>query len=971
MINNKKAEQTMSEFKTIKIVNARQNNLKNVSVDIIKHTFTTVTGVSGSGKSSLVFDVLFAEGQKKFLEINNSNMSYVSNSMNKACVDSIKGLNPVIALEQKKSFNNPRSTVGTLTGIYNMIRSLYSLVGTGGCPICNHELPQVSVSQLVGLIMKLPDNYKVELRCSLIKKRKKSLTHLMEEIKARLITQIYIDGVLHSISDIEDFEQYYNSNIEILLDRFSIRHDLYKQCLSSVAIMLEVISNPFIHIIISNEVDKKDKLVNDFYRDLGCCEHHYILKKIDDSDLSFNNPKTACSHCLGVGISYRANPDFMVIAPKKGLYQGALHKGIYNMTPESLNGVVLYTLSQEYGFDLYQPYEELPEEIRHMLMYGNGGKRIKIINTPDAKRISPFTGANYLFLGFIKQLEDFYMKQTLRKASGESVSDYATKQCMTECECPECNGTRLENPYLAVKAFDKNIYELTKLQFDELLQLFSEHINKNNVTSEAKTILLEINRKLRTLCEIGLHYLNLDRKSDSLSGGEMQRIKLSSQIGSDLTGLIFVMDEPSIGLHAKDVSNLVKSMKKLGCNDNTMIVVEHNLDVIRESDNVIEIGPGSGSNGGTVVFNGTYQELLKSKDSLTKQYLLDINKIDPNYQPREKTGLSLKIIGARQNNLKNIYVEIPLNQFVCITGVSGSGKSTLINMILVRQLQLVKNRKLITPGEHDRIEGIEFINNVISIDQKMIGTSSVSNPATYMGLFDNIRNIYAELPECKEKGYVAEDFSLTKENGLRCQNCNGKGFIISNMQYMPDIEYVCPVCQGSFYSNEAKQFKYKGKDISEVLGMSVQEAYNFFCEYAYLEHKLTIMMDLGLSYLKLGQHTSTISGGEAQRINLAFELSKKKGKMHNLYVFDEPSVGLHPSDIERLIYSINRLVDSGNSVIVIEHDLDIIKTADHVIDIGPDGGAKGGRIVAEGTPYEVSQINDSYTGQYLKQFFKQ
>lgn len=961
----------MDQFNTIKIINAKQNNLRNINVDIIKHSFTTVTGVSGSGKSSLVFDVLYAEGQKKLLEINNSSMSYVSNSMNKANVDSIMGLNPVIALEQKKNFNNPRSTVGTLTGIYNMIRSLYALIGTGACPVCKHKLPQVSFSQLVGLIMKLPDNYKVELRCALIKKRKKSITHLMEEIKAKLITQVYIDGVLHSISDLEDLEQYHNSNIEILLDRFSVRHDLYKQCLSSITIMLEIINNPFIRVIVNNEEGEIDELVENFYHSLGCCEHHYIFKKINDSELSFNNSKTACSNCFGVGISYRANPDFMVIAPHKGIYQGALHKGIYNMTPESLNGVVLYTLSQEYGFDLYQPYEELPDEIRHMLMYGNGGKRIKIINMPGAKRISPFTGADYLFQGFVKQLEEYYMKQTLRKASGESIKDYATKQCMIECECPECNGTRMESPYLAVKVFNKNIYELTQLQFDDLKQLFIDNVDKQGIVSEAKIIFLEINRKLSILCEIGLYYLSLDRRSDTLSGGEMQRIKLSSQIGSNMTGLIFVMDEPSIGLHAKDVSSLIKSMRELGCKDNTMIVVEHNLDVIRESDNVIEIGPGSGANGGTVVFNGTYQELLKNKDSLTKQYLLDINKIKPRYQPREKSGLALKIIGARQNNLKNINVEIPLNQFVCITGVSGSGKSTLINMILVRQLQLLKNRKMVTPGEHDRIEGLEYINNVINIDQKMIGTSSVSNPATYMNLFDSIRNIYAELLECKEKGYIAEDFSLTKENGLRCHNCNGKGFIVSSMQYMPDIVYVCPVCQGSFYSSEVKQFKYKEKDISEVLSMSVQEAYEFFCGNDYLRYKLSIMIDLGLGYLKLGQHTSTISGGEAQRINLAYELSKKKGKTHNLYVFDEPSVGLHPADIERLIYSINRLVDTGNSVIVIEHDLDIIKTADHVIDIGPDGGAKGGRIISQGTPFEVSQTNESYTGRYLKQFFSQ
>ncbi|MCL2591886.1 MAG: excinuclease ABC subunit UvrA [Defluviitaleaceae bacterium] len=957
----------MHKNEDIQIVNARQNNLKNISINIKKHQFTAVTGISGSGKSSLVFEVLYAEGQRKFFEINNTNISGMAKNLNKADVDSIKGLNPVIALEQKKSFNNPRSTVGTLTGIYNMVRSLYAMISVAYCPECGHKLSQISPSQLVGLLMTLPENYNVEIRRKLVNEKFKSLELAIEELKVKGITQLYIDSQLHSIADIDDFNQYKASEIEILQDRFSIRKDLYKQIISSITINMSIIDNPFINLVITNKDNEVDNEVRSFYKKLDCCEHHIIFKKLDASELSFNDPRAACSHCLGMGYSYSANPEFMVVAPNKGLYQGALHKGIYNMTPESLNGVVLYTLSQEYGFDLYTPYEELSIEVKKLLMYGTGGKRIVIKNPPNSKRLSPFTNANYMFKGFIKELEEHHKRQMLRKANGEDIAINATRQCMSECICPECGGSRLKKPYLEAKVFDKNIFELSKMQLNGMLMLLKKE-NQQLVSDEARQILTEVIKKLETLCEIGLHYLDINRKSDTLSGGEMQRIKLSSQINSDMVGLVFIMDEPSIGLHAKDVSSLVKMMKRLAEN-NTMVVVEHNIDVIRESDRVIEIGPGSGSKGGEVIFNGSYSDLLNDTSSLTKDYIVDTNKIKPNYNPRKPDGKAIKIYRACENNLKNIDVSIPLNQVVCITGVSGSGKSTLINSVLVNQLQYVKNRKMVTPGKHDFIEGAELINNVINIDQKMLGTSSTSNPATYMGLFEKIRKIYAEIPSCKEKGYTLQDFSLTKANGLRCHNCNGKGFILLNIQYMPDIESVCPMCLGSYFSDEVKQFKYKNKDISEVLGMSVLEASEFFADNSYLKHKLDIMIDLGLEYLKLGQNTNTISGGEAQRLNLAYELSKRKGNSNNLYVFDEPSVGLHPADIERLIYSINKLVDGGNSAIIIEHDMDIIKTADYIIDVGPAGGDEGGYIVAQGSPLEVSESSNSYTGQFLKQYF--
>lgn len=955
--------------KNIKIIGANQNNLNNITVDIEKNTFTTVTGVSGSGKSSLIFDVLFAEGQKKFMEINDSSMSYMDAGMTKADVESIQNLNPVVALEQRRAFNNPRSTVGTMTGIYGMLRSLYAMHGASSCLECGHLLNQITVSELVAQMLMLPQGYTVELSSPLVKERDISIVSAIEEAQEKQFTHLIIDNTLTPITDIDDYDSIENAQIEILVDRLSVDRDFYKQAVNSISITTATLNNPFCKITVKNSDGLEDENTRKFYKQLHCCQHKYVLMKLLPEDFAFNEAKAACRVCMGLGISYQANPEFMVVAPKKGLFQGALHKSLYNMVLESMYGAILYSLSIAYNFDLYTPYEELTPEIKDIIMYGTKGKKFKMLTPSGAKKPSRFENQVWTFKGFVSIIERENRDSVLRRSSGELPANKDIKPYMVECKCPVCDGTRLRKQYLEIKIFEKNIYQLCQMQLEKLLLFFTDQAKALNDSDKTKLILNEINRKIQVLCEIGLHYLDIDRKSFSLSGGELQRIKLSTQIGSDITNLIYIMDEPSIGLHAKDIQNLIKMIRRLSDYDNTVIIVEHSTDIIKSSDRVIEIGPGSGINGGNVVFNGSYEDLLVNENSITKPYLVDINKIKPNLKPRKPYHDAIKIFGARENNLKNIDVEIPLNQFVCITGVSGSGKSTLINSILVKRILMEKKRKPIAPGEHDQIEGIDLINNVIYIDQKVVSTSSNSTPATYMRIFKTIRDIYASIPECIEKGYTAQDFSLLSQTGLRCRHCSGKGVLTIEMRYMQDIISGCPVCTGLLYSAEGLQFIYRDKSIADVLKMSVDEAYHFFDKEKLLKKKLGFMRELGLGYLKLGQHTSSLSGGEAQRMNLSYELSKDRGKTNNLYLFDEPSNGLHPADVENLIKSINKLINSGNSVIVIEHDLDIIKTADYVIDLGPEGGEEGGYVVAAGSPFEVSRNSHSYTGQCLKQFF--
>lgn len=957
----------MKEY--IEIIEASEHNLKNVSVNIPKNSYTVVTGVSGSGKSSLVFDVLYGEGQRKFSEISDSYGSFHGNKLPKANVGAIKGLTPVIALEQKKALNNPRSTVGTLTGLYSSLRMLYSVAGIGRCPYCDRKLKQMPITKLVSVLMSLPEGYMVELRVPVKRQYKQNYEILLEELKKKFYSKAYIEGEIYSINEAPELNNNIDYKIEVVIERFSIHHDLYRQLIRAIETIKSTIDeSPYLYIDITNELGEKIKC-DSLFKELGCDEHNMVLMELNPAHFSFNNVKSACNTCFGIGVSYKALPQFMVVAPHKSIYKGALHKGIYNMTPDSLNGVILYSLSLKYEFSLEEPYESLPQKIKDILMYGTNGEKVEMINPPNAKKKSFIVGSTRLFKGFVYELERQHRELVLRRSSGEKITEFTMESCLVESECPDCKGGRLKKSYAEISVFGQTIFELCNMSLVNFKNLYEDRIKYGNLKKDIKPVVEDIYYRLGLLCDIGLYYLNIGRRVDSISGGEAQRIKLASQIGSDLTGLVYILDEPSIGLHPRDVNNLINMLKKLRDMGNTVIVVEHEIDIIKSADNILEIGPGAGVNGGNVVAMGSQQEFIKNSSSLTAKYLRNINKIPLPTKVRKTNDKYLKIVNAYEHNLKNVTVKIPLNQFVCITGVSGSGKSTLINEILVNKLLSEKINKRVVPGAHEALEGIEHINNVISIDQKQIGTSSSSTPATYMGIFDRIRTIYSQISESAEKGYTPLDYSLTHQNGLRCYNCEGKGVVITKLQYMPDIESVCHVCGGDCYSAEAITFKYKEKNISEVLKMSIDEAYEFFKEDKLLSKKLFIMKELGLGYLILGQKSNTISGGEAQRIKLAYELSKNKGQKNNLYVLDEPSTGLHPSDVEKLIYCLNRLVDSNNSVIVIEHNLEIIKSADYIIDIGREGGVNGGEVIAQGTPYEVSKVEESFTGNALRVYF--
>ena len=957
----------MKEY--IEIIEASEHNLKNVSVKIPKGSYTVVTGVSGSGKSSLIFDVLYSEGQRKFAEISDSYGSFYGSRLPKADVQAIKGLTPVIALEQKKALNNPRSTVGTLTGLYSSMRMLYSVLGSGKCPYCSSLLTQISASKLASVLMTLTEGYMVELRVPIKPTYKQTYESLLDSIKKQHYSRVYVDGRIYSVNEAPYLDNQREYKMEIVIDKFSIQQDLYRQLIKSIETIKSTMENsPYMCVEIIPPPDERadaDKV----YKDLGCCEHHIILMELSPSHFSFNGAKSACSTCFGLGSSYKALPQFMVVAPEKSIYKGALHKGVYNMTPDSLNGVILYSLSLKLGFSLDEPYECLPAKVKGILMYGTNGEKVHMVNPPDAKKKSYIVGTTREFKGFVYELERHHRDLVLRRSSGEPVTEFTFEKCLVESECPDCKGGRLKKSFLEIAVFGKTMFEVSKMPLRDLKCLFESVLEQDTLTRDIKPVVEDICYKLGLLCDIGLYYLNIGRRVDSISGGEAQRIKLASQIGSDLTGLVYILDEPSIGLHDKDVSNLIAMLKKLKDIGNTVIVVEHDLDIIRSADHVIEIGEGAGANGGTIVAMGSVEEIFKDPCSLTAQYMRNMNKIPIPSKTRPNTGKSLKVINAHENNLKHVTVQIPLYQLVCITGVSGSGKSTLINEILAKKLLAEKLNRRVLPGAHEALIGLEYINNVVSIDQKQIGTSSSSTPATYMGIFDRVRALYAQLAESLQKGYTALDYSLTRQNGLRCYNCEGKGIVVTKLQYMPDIESPCPICSGDCYSEEALRFKYKDKIIAEVLRMSVDEAYDFFYEDKLLTRKLLIMKELGLGYLSLGQKSSTISGGEAQRIKLAYELSKNKGARDNLYILDEPSTGLHPADIEKLIYCLNRLVDSSNSVMVIEHNIDIIKSADYLIDMGPNGGEDGGLVVAQGTPFEISKAPHSHTGKALKPYF--
>ncbi|SHO43193.1 excinuclease ABC subunit UvrA [Anaerocolumna xylanovorans] len=953
----------MSVRTTIEISGAKQNNLKNISVEIPRDKLTVITGVSGSGKSSLAFDVVYGEGQRRFLDSISTFAKSRISQLKKAKVDYVRGLSPVIAIEQKKSNNNPRSTVGTVTDISDYLRLLYATAGAGKCPVCGKPLKQLSAAQIAEHITTLPLGTVVELRAPVYKVYGEDYSYTFDALREKGYKNLLVDGEPFSLADKKELDERKEYKLELVIDRFTLRSDNYIQIAKSIeAAMLSLEEDIMIKVEVIGGVS------DSFYENFACTEHHYFLCDMQPFHFSFNTPASACRTCMGVGLSYVVEPRFLVVAPEKSINKGALKNTVYNTSgKDSYRTVIMYSLSQKYGFSLDTPFHELSEEIYDILFYGTKGEPVEMLQPPFSTKKNWIIGRERPFWGFVHELESWYKHYIRKSSTTEAFEPNFIKECMIEKICPECSGARLKKQRLLITVGGKNIDELSRMQLPELLEFLNGLSFEEEVQDVAASIIREITVRLKLLIDIGLHYISLSRRSDSISGGEMQRIKMSTQISSELMGMLYVMDEPSIGLHPRDSFKVIETMRKLRDIGNTVIVVEHDLDTIKSADHIIEIGPGPGIHGGNVVAQGTVEDIMAEKTSVTGKYLSGEARIEIPVKRRNLGDDFLSIQGARENNLKNVDLDIPLGVFVCVTGVSGSGKSSLINEILYKQLKIDMTGARIVAGEHDFLFGAGLINNIINIDQAPIGRNSKSNPATYIGIYDKIRELFAAQPEAMEKGYQAIDFSLTHAGGTRCEHCSGDGIIVTNLQFMADIETICPICKGMRFSEEGLEVKYHGKSIAQVLDMTVEEACEFFKDNTYLKHKLGIMNELGLGYMCLGQSSTTLSGGEAQRVKLAYELSKIKKGAHNLYILDEPTTGLHLSDIQKLLLSLNKLVDKGHSVIVIEHHLDVIKSADYIIDMGPEGGSKGGYVVAEGTPEQIIKAENSYTGRYLKE----
>ncbi len=950
---------------SIEVSGAKQNNLKNISLEIPRDRLVVITGVSGSGKSSLAFDVVYGEAQRRFLDsISNFAKSRIS-QVKKPKVDFVRGLSPVIAIEQKKGNSNPRSTVGTVTDINDYLRLLFSTVGVGRCPECGHELKQISAAHMAEHISSLPKGTVVELRAPLYKIYGEGYEYVLNKVREKGYKKLIVDGESLDLSDKLELDDEKNYQIEIIIDRFTVRPDVYIQIAKSIeAAMVSLSEELFIKVAI---VGEGAAAYEGFYKDFGCPQHHYSLCEMQPFHFSFNSPHSACNTCLGVGRSYVVEPRFLILNPEKSIMRGALKNTMFNPSgKDSYRSAIVYSLSVKYNFSLETPFNELSKEVHDLLFYGTKGEKVKMLEPPFSTKKNWIVGREFPFRGFVNDIESWYRNFIRKSISNEMMEPDFIKDTMIEKVCPECNGARLKKQRLEVTIDGKNIDELCRMQLPELLAFLESLQFSGNNIDVGKSIVNEISTRLQLLIDIGLHYLSLGRRSDTISGGEMQRIKMSTQISSELMGMLYVMDEPSIGLHPRDSDRVIHIMKKLRDIGNTVIVVEHDVETMKSADYLIEIGPGPGIHGGNIVAMGEYKDFVQ-QNSITAEYLMGKKEIPVPSQRRHPGDYYITIQGARENNLKNVTVDIPLGVFLCVSGVSGSGKSTLINETLFKQLEILKKSSRIVAGEHDMLLGYDAINQVINIDQSPIGRNSKSNPATYVGIFDKIRDLFALTEQGVSHGYRSIDFSLTHANGTRCENCTGDGVIVTNLQFMADIETICPVCKGSRYSQEGLEIKYKDKNISEVLDMTVEEAVLFFEDNKYLKHKLSIMNELGLGYIKLGQNSTTLSGGEAQRVKLAYELAKIKRGSHNLYILDEPTTGLHLSDIQRLLDCLNKLVDSGHTVLVIEHNLDVIKSADYIIDMGPEGGVNGGYVVAAGTPEEVALVESSYTGLFLRE----
>lgn len=940
--------------KNIVIKGAREHNLKNIDLTIPRDKFIVFTGLSGSGKSSLAFDTLYAEGQRRYVESLSSYARQFLGQMEKPDIDYIDGLSPAISIDQKTTSKNPRSTVGTITEIYDYLRLLFARIGVPHCTVCGREIKPQTVDQIVDRIFETQEGTRFQILSPIIRGRKGEYVKELEQIRKSGFVRVRIDGIIFDLSENIKLEKNKKHNIEVIVDRLVMKDSIRSRLSDSVETATKLSGG----LLVVDYGEGNEQL---FSLNYACPEHGISFDELTPRMFSFNNPFGACKHCSGLGVIMEVSPKLVIPDKSLSIRQGAIKAyGWGNANDGSIAGMYYTALGKEYGFTLDTPIEDFSKDALNAILYGTGDKKMKM------ERPTSFGGGVYYttFEGVVNNLKRRY------KESQSEVSRAEIEQLMTSEPCPECSGARLSKEALSVTVCEKNINEITNLSIENELRFIEslyEKLSERDLLI-GKVVIKEIKERLSFLCSVGLSYLTLSRSSGSLSGGESQRIRLATQLGTSLMGVLYILDEPSIGLHQRDNQKLIDTLKHLRDLGNTLVVVEHDEDTMRQSDYIVDIGPGAGINGGEIVCTGTVDDIMNCEKSITGAYLSGRKYVPVPQKRREGNGKKLKIFGAEQNNLQNIDVEIPLGEFICVTGVSGSGKSSLVNEILYKHLANELNKAKKFPGKFKKMQGLEHLDKVISIDQSPIGRSPRSNPATYTGVFTDIRELFANTVDAKMKGFTASRFSFNVKGG-RCEACQGDGIVKIEMHFLADIFVPCDVCKGKKYNSETLSVKYKGKSIYDVLDMTVVEGMNFFENIPKVYSKLKTLYDVGLGYVKIGQSATTLSGGEAQRVKLSTELSKRAtGK--TIYILDEPTTGLHSADVHRLINVLHALVDSGNTVLVIEHNLDVIKTADHIIDLGPEGGDGGGFIVAEGTPEEVSNNEKSYTGKYLRPLLK-
>ena len=946
----------MAQEKII-IKGANEHNLKNIDVEIPRDKLVVFTGLSGSGKSSLAFDTIYAEGQRRYVESLSSYARQFLGQMEKPNVEVIEGLSPAISIDQKTTSKNPRSTVGTVTEIYDYLRLLYARVGVPHCPVCGKEISQQTTDQIVDVVMKLQNDSKIQILSPIVKGRKGEYKKELENIKKQGYVRARIDGNIYDLAEEIKLEKNKKHWIEVIVDRLVIKSDILSRLTDSIETAVALSGG-----LVSVDVIGGEEM--QFSQTYACDEHGISIPELTPTMFSFNSPFGACPTCTGLGMFMKVDPRLVINDEDKSLLDGAIKASGWGVNtwfnPDSSTIAEMYYkgIANHYGFDINLPFKDIPKQAQNAVLYGTNGEKIKL------ERNTIIGGGTYYaeFEGVINNLERRY-KTTTSDYSRNEIESY-----MTESPCPDCHGKRLKPEFLAVTVGGKNIIEFCDMSVESELEFINGLEFGSRDSMIAKPILKEIRERLTFLQSVGLEYLNLSRSSGTLSGGESQRIRLATQIGSSLMGVLYILDEPSIGLHQRDNDRLISTLKRLRDLGNTVIVVEHDEDTMRDADHILDIGPGAGIHGGNVVFSGNLEELEKCTDSLTSDYLYGRKQIPIPSERRKGNGNYLNVKGAAENNLKNISVKIPLGTFTCVTGVSGSGKSSFVNDILYNVLANKLNKAKTFAGKHKSVEGLEHLDKVINIDQAPIGRTPRSNPATYTGVFGDIRELFASTKDAKMHGYNAGRFSFNVKGG-RCEACQGDGILKIEMHFLPDIYVPCEVCGGSRYNRETLSVKYKGKSIFDVLEMTVEEGMYFFESIPKIHRKLKTLYDVGLGYIKIGQPATTLSGGEAQRVKLATELSKRStGK--TIYILDEPTTGLHTADVHKLIEVLQRFVDAGNTVLVIEHNLDVIKTADHIIDLGPEGGDKGGTVVCTGTPEKVAECDKSYTGQFLKKVLK-